>query len=129
MNKQKGVIAQVYLYAIAGAVAFAIGAGVGFKIQQGKIDKLNVELGGYKTSVDSLTAAVKTQNAKIDELTVAANVRAVAAKAAIEAAKATGKAKLEAAQAILMQKPKTADACTEASQAFSDELKAERSAK
>lgn len=129
MNKQKGIIAQVYLYAIAGAVAFAIGAGVGFKIQQGKIDKLNVDIGAYKTSVNSLTAAVKTQNAKIDELNLAADKRAATAKAAIEAAKATGKAKLNAAQSILMQQPKTADACTEASQAFSDELRTERGAK
>jgi len=129
MNKQKGIIAQVYLYAIAGAVAFAIGAGVGFKIQQGKIDKLNVELGGYKTSVNSLTASVKTQNAKIDELIVAADKRAVAVKAVIEAAEATGATKNRQAQAILMQKPKTKDACTEASQSFSDELRAERGAK
>jgi cell division protein FtsB len=111
-------------------VVFLAGMGVGVKLMQPKIDKLNQEIGEYKSAYASLAATTAEQNAAIEKLRIQAKARAEAAKKAVEAAQADAtNANKHAAEILAKKPPPGVDPCTAASAELDAELKTERNAK
>lgn len=114
----------------AAAILFAVGVGVGIHMDQGKIDKLNQEVGEYKTAYESIAAESSYQNDAINKLVQAAAEREKIAVAAQEQAKEASKLAQRKSVAIITQKrPVGVNLCDAASKAFDDELKTERGVK
>ena len=108
-------------------VAFLAGMGAGIKFMQPKIDKLNQEIGEYKSAYASLAATTAEQNAAIEKLMTQAKARAEAAKKAVEAAQADATTANKRAADILAKKaPVGVDPCKAASAELDAELKTER---
>lgn len=87
----------------------------------------NQEIGSLKSVNLDMAAAVKKQNAAIDELQTVAERRQAQTKIVTDKAKAESVQSQKRAQAVLLSKPPAGtDLCDAARVAFDDELKTER---
>ena len=118
---------KLALVAAIGVVLFAAGYALSNHFSQNTIDSLNQSLGEYKSAYLSLATTAQDQNDAINKLNSESADREKAAAAAQEQAKAASKLAQRRSAAILNQKrPAGVNLCDAASQAFDDELKAER---
>lgn len=113
-----------------GIALFVAGYALSNHFSQKTIADLNQSLGEYKSAYLSLAVTTQDQNDAINKLNSEAADREKAAAAAQERAKEALIAAQRRAAAILGQKRPTGhNLCEAASQAFDDELKAERGIK
>ena len=111
-------------------VVFVAGYAVANHLAQGKIDKLNQEVGEYKTAYASLSAATAEQNDSINNLKAEGEARSKASADALEQAQKETQSAKHMAASILAHKPaKGTNLCDAASKAFDEELNAERGVK
>jgi len=101
-------------------VVFVAGYAVANHLAQGKIDKLNQEVGEYKAAYASLSASTKAEG----------EARSKASADALEQAQKETQSAKHMAASILAHKPaKGTNLCDAASKAFDEELNAERGVK
>jgi len=114
--------------AVMVAMIFSAGLALGIHLEQSKIATLNNTIGSLQQTNKDLTVGVQNQNDAISKLQSDAKAREEAATKAVDAAKQSARSQYQAAQQILAkQHSGGSGACSDASQAFSDELEQERS--
>jgi uncharacterized coiled-coil protein SlyX len=124
---------EQYMVLIKIGLAIAVFTAGGFVVHhfdQKKIDELNIKLGSYEETINSMTALVMEQNTGIDKMKTEADQRAKDAQNAInDALAAAAEANTKAEKILLSKPPKGKNVCTAAEEAFRAELNAERNGK
>lgn len=119
-----------YLKFFAIAAVFVMGFALASHLKQGTIDKLNQDIGEYKSAYSSLALTTQEQNNAISDLQDQAAAREKAAAAAIQEAHNNTQVIERKVTALLHQRPANGkNVCEAARQAFDEELRQERGVK
>lgn len=124
-NPVKGIV-YIIVVLLALSAVVGLGAWLAGRHYQPTIDNLNDKLSKCDSLKDQANATIISQNAAITALQQAGADREKAAKAAVDAARASAKDDYGKANDVLAERVDSPDVCAAASSAFDAELARER---